>query len=430
MESIDFVSLIGLSLVVLMFLIGSPLAVAFSVGSILILMVSMGMPVPNISQLFFATINDYSLLSMPFFILAGYLLLRSGGMEPLRDFMMAMVGHWPGGLAVATIVFAAFLGSISGSGSACLAIIGTVLVPILVKAGYSRPFASGIAVTASELGLLIPPSLVFIIFGAYNRVSIADLFLGGLGPGLLSAFLMCLAAVWVSRRRRYPLSSKASWQVRRAASIRVIPLLLMPLIVLGGIYSGIVSPTQAASVSVLYTLVIGFWVYGQLTLHGLRDSLVATVKLSSMIYLLYIGGDLFGKTLGYIGLPQLITQSVLDLSLSPLVFLLVVELFLLVMGFFFSSIPMIVIVLPLFLPTVIELGIDPVLYGVLSVFCALIGEITPPFGPQLWIAAPICNEKMGAICREAWIFLGAQTLTLFLTTFFPGIAMTLVEFMR
>ena len=427
MEIIEY---IGIGLMVLLFLMGSPLAIAFSVGSILILTFSMGFPVPNIAQLFFSTINSYTLLAMPFFILAGNLLLRSGGMVPLRNFMNVMVGHWPGGMAVAMIVFAAFLGSISGSAAACLAIIGTVMVPILVKSGYDRPFASGIAVTSAELGMLIPPSLFFIIFGAYNRVSIADLFMAGIGPGLLSAILMCIAAVFISKKRKYTLSSKASFEIRWESGVRVLPILFMPFVVLGGIYSGIFSPTQAASISILYTMIIGFFVYKGLKLKGLTESLVETVKLSSMIYLLYIGGDLLGKTMGYIGLPQAISEWVAAMDLGPLSFLLMIELLLLVMGFFFSSIPMVVIVLPLFMPTVMDLGIDPVFYGVLAIFCSLIGEITPPIGPRLWIAAPICNEKMGAIAREAWVFLGAQTIALILTTFIPGIAMFLVNLMR
>ena len=426
----EIVEYIGIGLMVLLFLMGSPLAIAFSGGSILILTFSMGFPVPNIAQLFFSTINSYTLLAMPFFILAGNLLLRSGGMVPLRNFMNVMVGHWPGGMAVAMIVFAAFLGSISGSAAACLAIIGTVMVPILVKSGYDRPFASGIAVTSAELGMLIPPSLFFIIFGAYNRVSIADLFMAGIGPGLLSAILMCIAAVFISKKRKYTLSSKASFEIRWESGVRVLPILFMPFVVLGGIYSGIFSPTQAASISILYTMIIGFFVYKELKLKGLTESLVETVKLSSMIYLLYIGGDLLGKTMGYIGLPQAISEWVAAMDLGPLSFLLMIELLLLVMGFFFSSIPMVVIVLPLFMPTVMDLGIDPVFYGVLAIFCSLIGEITPPIGPQLWIAAPICNEKMGAIAREAWVFLGAQTIALILTTFIPGIAMFLVNLMR
>jgi C4-dicarboxylate transporter, DctM subunit len=426
----EWVEYVGLGSMLLLFLIGSPLAIAFSVGSIIILVFSMGFPVPNVAQLFFSTINSYSLLAMPFFILAGNLLLRSGGMVPLRDFMKAMVGHWPGGIAVATIIFAAFLGSISGSAAACLAIIGTVMVPIMVRSGYDRPFASGIAVTAAELGLLIPPSLFFIIFGAFNRVSIADLFMAGIGPGLLSAALMCAVAVFISWRRGYELSPKASWSVRLQSTWRVLPILLMPIVVLGGIYSGMFSPTQAASISVLYTLIIGFGFYRRMTLNDLTESLIGTVRLSSMIYLMYIGGDLFGKMLGYIGLPQMISEAVIALDLGPLSFLIVVQLLLLVMGFFFSSIPMVVIVLPLFLPAAMDLGIDPVFYGVLAIFCSLIGEITPPMGPQLWIAAPICGEKMGAIAREAWPFLGAQVVALALVTMFPGIAMVLVEMMR
>ena len=420
----------GLILGLLLFLLGSPLAVAFSVGSIIILLFSAGFPLPNLAQLFFGTINSYTLLAMPFFILAGNLMLRSGGMTPLRDFMTAMVGHWPGGMAVTTIIFAAFLGSISGSAAACLAIIGTVLVPILVSTGYDRPFASGIAVTSAELGMLIPPSLFFIIFGAFNRVSIADLFMAGIGPGLLSAFLMCVVAVIISRRRGYELLPRANWRERGRTFIAVLPIMFMPFVVLGGIYTGIFSPTQAASVSVYYSLILGVLVYRKLTFKDFVDSLVETTRLSSMIYLMFIGGDLFGKTLGYVGTPQLISEWVAAMELGPMGFLLAVEALLLVMGLFFSSIPMVIIVLPLFMPTVMELGIDPVLYGLLAVFCSLIGEITPPIGPQLWIAAPICNEKMGAIAREAWPFLGAQVLALLLATFFPGIAMFLVHLMR
>jgi C4-dicarboxylate transporter DctM subunit len=425
-----WIEYVGLSSVLLLFLMGSPLVIVFSVGSIIILMFSMGLPVPNVAQLFFSTINSYSLLAMPFFILAGNLLLRSGGMLPLRDFMRAMVGHWPGGMAVACIIFAAFLGSISGSAAACLAIIGTVMVPILEKSGYDRPFASGVAVTAAELGMLIPPSLFFILFGAFNRVSIADLFIAGIGPGLLSAFFMCIVAVFISKRRKYSLSPKATLQMRWSTTVHVLPILFMPVVVLGGIYTGVFSPTQAASISVFYTLLIGFFVYKKLTVSDLTASLVNTIRLSSMIYLMYIGGDLFGKTLGYIGLPQMISEWIIQMDLGPLSFLLVVEIILLLMGFFFSSIPMVVIVLPLFLPAAIELGINPVFYGVLSIFCSLIGEITPPFGPQLWIAAPICQEKMGAIAKEAWPFLAAQVLALFLATFFPGICMSLVNLMH
>jgi C4-dicarboxylate transporter DctM subunit len=390
----------------------------------------MNFPVPNVAQLVFGTVNSYSLLAMPFFILAGNLILRSGGMLPLREFMNAMIGHWPGGMAVASITFAAFLGSISGSAAACLAIVGTLLVPMLEDSGYDRPFAAGLGVVAAEIGMLIPPSIFFILLGAYNQISIADLFISGIGPGLLTAFLMCVAAVVICKRRKYRLSPRATWPVRWKAFKRVFVVLLMPLIVLGGIYSGVFSPTQAAAVSVYYAMFMGFIVYRELTWKGFVESLVDTAKLSSMIYLMFIGGDMFGKVLGYIGLPQMIVEWVLSFELGPTSFLLAVEVLLLAMGFLFSSIPMVIVVLPLFIPSARALGIDLVFYGNIAIICALIGEITPPMGPQLWIAAPICKVKMGAIMREAWVFLGCMTLALLLSTFFPQIPMYLVQLMH
>ena len=419
-----------IGLIVFMFISGAPLAIAFAFGSSIIALFVMGMPLKSLAQLFFSSVNSYPLLACPFFILAGNLTLRSGAMPPLKDAIQAMFGHLPGGLAVATIIFGAFLGAISGSSSACLAIIGTVLLPIFVETGYDRAFGAGLAVTAAELGPLIPPSLFFIIFGALNNVSIAELFVAGIGPGLLTAVLMCLVAVWISKRRKYPTIPKSSWAVRWQTFKKIIPLLGMPVVILGGIYGGFFSPTQAASTACLYAVAMSVFVYHGITWKGFVDSVIDTVKISSMIYMLIMGSDIMGRMLAYLEMPQLIAQVVTSMDLGPLAFLLVIDVLLLAMGFFFSSIPMIIIVLPLFLPSVISLGIDPVFYGLLAVMNALIGEITPPFGPQLWIAAPVCKVNMAAIWREAWPFLTAWVVTLILTTFFPWIAMFPVYLLR
>jgi C4-dicarboxylate transporter DctM subunit len=423
----DIALTLGIILLFFLFLSGAPLAIAFCIGGGIIALFQMGLPVSAIAQIAFASINSYPLLAMPFFILAGNIILRSGGMEPLRDFMQAMVGHWPGGLAVAAIIFSAFLGSISGSAAACLAILGIVMVPILVEAGYDRPFASGLAVTSAELGLLIPPSLFFIIFGALNRISIADLFLAGIGPGVLCAILMSIYAVFISKKRKYAIVEKSNIETKLRTGIRAFPVLLMPFVVLGGIYSGIFSPTQAASVSVVYAILIGTSVYRRLSWPDILEAAISTVKLSSMIYIIIIGADLVAKIFAYLEAPQAIAELVVELNLSSLGFLFAVEVLLLVMGFFFSSIMMLVVVLPVFLPSVYELGIDPVLYGTLAMIVTLIGEVTPPMGPQLWLAAPICEEKMGAIARESWGFLGAMVLATFITTLFPSIALFLVK---
>lgn len=426
----DTTTILSLALIVLFFLIGTPLSVTFSIGSIIIMIHTMGFPIGNISQIFYTTISGYPLLAMPFFIFAGNAILSSGGMGHLRDFMNRLVGHLPGGMAVAICIFAAFLGSISGSATACLAIIGTIFVPMLAESGYSRAFASGLAVTSAGLGAVIPPSVFMIIFGASNRISIADLFAAGVGPGLLAALLMCVLTVIISLRRGYYGGKKASTAERLDAFRKALPILLMPIIVLGGIYSGIFSPTQAASVACVYSLLLGVFIYKGITWRVFLNMLVETVRLSSMIYFLVIGGELFGRVLGYVGLPQMISQWVINMHLGPTSFLFAVQALLLVMGFFFSSFPMVVIVLPLFLPSVMALGIDPALYGALAVFCSIIGEVTPPMGPQLWIAAPICKEKIGNIMRESWAFLGVQVLTLGIVTVFPQISLFLVNLMR
>lgn len=415
---------------VLLFLTGAPLAIAFCVGSSIIALFVMGMPFETLAQTFFSGINSYPLLACPFFILTGELIIISGAMGPLRDFMQAMFGHRVGGVAVASIIFAAFLGSVSGSSAACLAILGGVILPIMTDVGYDRPFSSGLCLVSGELGLMIPPSVFFILFGSMNQISIPDLFLAGIGPGLLTAILMCLVAIIISKRRKYPIKRPLPWKARGIMFIRALPVLLMPIVVLGGIYSGIFSPTQAASVSAYYAIIVGLFIYRNLKFHGIIEALIRTVRISSMIYLLVISADIMSRMFGYLEIPQMICDLIISWELGPISFLLVVELFLVLLGFVFIGLPTVIAVLPLFLPTVMALGIDPVLYGVLGIFTCLLSEITPPVGGQLWISVPICGEKMGAIAREGWPFMIAMTLAMLLVTFIPGIATFLVTLSR
>lgn len=426
----DTISSLALISAVIMFLIGTPLTVTFSLSSVIILIYVMDFPIGNVAQLFFSAINGYTLLAMPFFILAGNIILRCDGMRYLRDYMNAVFGARHGGMAVALVIFAAFLGSISGSATACLAVIGTIFVPMLVESGYSRAYVSGLTVVNAGLGAVIPPSVFLIIFGSANRVSIADLFIGGIGPGLLAAFLMILYVLWSSKKRGYRSVVTFTKEEKSKAFWHSLPIMFMPIIVLGGIYSGIFSPTQAASVAVFYSLLISVVCYKGFGWKEFIASIVDTTRLSSMIYFLCVGGELFGKVIGYIGVPQLITEWVVSFNFGPVTFLLAAQALLLLMGFFFSSFPMVIIVLPLFMPSVLELGIDPVLYGILAIFCSIIGEVTPPMGPQLWVAAPICKEKIGNIMRESWAPLGVQIVSLVIVTLCPQICLFLVNLTR
>lgn len=344
--------------------------------------------------------------------------------------MQSWFGQARGGLAVSAVIIGAFLGAVSGSTTACLAIMGTLVLPIMVESGNSRPFGAAVALSAGELGWLIPPSLGLILFGALCRVSIPDLFLSGIGPGLLTALFLAVVAVIISIRRGYPPSPKVGWKARGTSFVRALPLLLMPVVVLGGIYGGIFSPTESAAIACLYTALIGVFFYRKLKFSEIKECLTETLKLSSMIYFLIVCAALFSKMLSFIMLPQALTNLVLGMELGPTGFLIAVTIFLLILGCFFSSIAMVIVILPMFMPAVQQLGIDPVFYGILAMMATCIGEITPPMGPQLWFAEPICKVKMGDIMKETWVFLGAMVLAIFVVLFIPDIAMGLVNLWR
>lgn len=408
-------------------LTGMPLAIGFAITALVISLTMMGLPLPSIAGFAFNSINSFPLLACPFFILAGNLLMVSGGMDPARDFLVTWFGHRTGGLAVSGFLIGAFLGAVSGSSTACLAILGGVLLPIMVSSGYDRPFSAAVCLTSAELGWLIPPSLGFILFGALTHVSIPDLFLGGMSAGLITTLCLIVVAVVIARRRKYPLAPRVSWRERGRTFARAMPMLLMPVVILGGIYGGIFSPTESAAIACFYTLILGVFWYRKMSWKQVGEALKETLKITTMIYFIIAGADLFSKMISFLQLPQALTDLVLSLNLGPTTFLIVVSLFLLVLGFFFSSIAMIIVVLPLFMDSVAMLQIDPVFYGVVAMMCTCIGEITPPMGPQLWFAAPICNVKMGDIIKESWVFLLAMVVPIFVVIYFPELVMSLVN---
>ena len=426
----ELVGWIGVVLLLVLVLGGVPLAFSFIAAAFVIGMFAMNLPLTAIGHLTFESVNSYPLLAAPFFVLAGNLLVQGGALDVLRGLLRALVGNTTGGLPIAAIFLSAVLGAISGSAAACLAILAALMIPIFTSMNYERRFTAGLLVTSAELGLIVPPSIFLILFGAFNRVSIIELFAAGMAAGLLIAILMAITAVLISRKRGYSKMPVLKSGERRKAIQEALPLIGFPVLVLGGIYGGLFSPTESASVAVFYALVLGTAVYRKLTWPGFAEALVKTAKTTGIIYFLVVGADLLARTVGYLEVHTLITNLISDLDLSALGFLLVVNALLLVVGLFFSSLPMVIVILPLFLPAAVALGIDPVLYGVLGVICASIGEITPPFGPQLWLAQPLCGVRMGEILREASGFLLAWLVAVVLITLFPAIILFPVELLR
>lgn len=421
---------IGGTLILL--LIGAPIWVAFLFGGASVLLLDMGVPLQTIAQFAFSSVESYPLLAVPFFVLSGALLVRGGGMTPLRVLVGKTVARRSAGLPALVIVMAAVLGAVSGSSVACMAILAAVMLPLFTSAGLDRAHGAGIIAVASELGLIIPPSVFLIVFGAANQVSIGDLFIGGMSAGILLA--LCMLPFAIPRGRAEIQAAMAAAAPADPLTLgdvaRVVPLLLFPVVILGGIYGGIMSPTESASIAVFYALALGLFVYRGLTFRLLNDALEETVRLTALVYFLLFGADMLARLFSYLELPRAITSLVLDLGLAGGGFMLAVTLFLLVLGMFFSSLPMVVVVLPLLLPTARSLGIDQVYFGIVGVICATLGGLTPPFSPQLWIAGPICGVPMGQILRQALPFIAAWLIGLGLLLAFPQIVTVPVAALR
>lgn len=440
----DLTAILVIAGVLAIVLTGTPIWVAFAIGGAFVVLYGMGVPFATMAQYAFSSFDSYPLLAVPFFILSGALLVNSGGMSALRLVVAGSVSKYQGGLPILVIVIAALLGAVSGSSVACIAILAAVMLPLFKNSGLSREYGAGVIVVAAELGLIIPPSIYLILFGAANQISIADLFSGGLAAGLLLTACMAPVAIWTSRRMARQLPSLPEGAMappqstipatgedaeEKASLLSVVPLLLFPVLILGSIYGGIISPTESASVAVFYSLALGTLVYRKLTWQGFINSLIETARLTALVYLLLFGADMLSRLFIYYGIPGSITSLVLQLDLGPTAFMFVTALFLLVLGFFFASLPMVVVVLPLFVPTVKSLGIDPVYFGIIGVVCATIGGLTPPFGPQLWIAEPLCNVPMGRILKNAIPFLLAWVVGLLIMLVFPAVIEAPVAFL-
>jgi len=423
----------GLAIVIALMVIGVPLWVSFALGAIAVLAFDMGVPTETLAQMAFSSVDSYPLLACPLFVLSGALLVRGGAMEPMQRLIGITIARVHGGLPCLVIVTGAILGAISGSAGACLAILAIVVLPLFQPAGYTRAYGAGIALASAELGLIIPPSIFLILFGAFNQVSIIDLFSGGLAGGLLIAACMLPVAIFMGKRSADAVAMRhrrASDADVRALLLQSAPLLGFPVLVLGGIYGGVFSPTESASVATMYALFLGVAVYRKLSAAEFTNALAETASLTGMIYMIILGADLFSRMLSFMQIPQAISALVVGIELDPTLFLLVVVAFLVFVGFFFSSLPMVVTVLPLFMPTVKSLGIDPVVFGVIGVICASFGEMTPPFGPQLWVAEPLCRVPMGQIFREVLPFLAAWIVALVIMVLFPDLIIWAVHLLR
>ena len=421
--------MIYVAVVILLFclVLGVPVPVSFMASSAwLIFFGGAGGVGYQASQLLpygFTQMNSVSLIAIALFIIAGGIMERGKIGEKLIDLVDVFAGSRRGGLGTVGIISCAVFGSISGAACATLSCIGSIMFPRLRDAGYPRGHAAALMSNASLLGLLIPPSITAVIYGVIANVSIAKLFMGGVVPGLIMAVALMGVEYVISKKRGYHGQEPVSMAKMIQALNRAILALFMPVIILGGIYGGVFTPTEAAVVAVVYGLIVGLYVYKELDYKTTVKVFLNSARSTAVIMYLVATAHIFSYILASEEIPQKITSAMLGISSDPIVVLMLINLALLVVGTFLDNAVAMVLLTPIFYPVISSIGIDPVFFGVIMVLGLAIGQITPPVGLCLFVACDIGKVTIEEISKEVVPWLIVLILVLILVTFSPGMVM-------
>ncbi|WP_273186643.1 TRAP transporter large permease [Hyphomonas adhaerens] len=413
-----------LGLLLLFLLLGIP--IAFVMGGLgLALLMFEGFNPVMIPQALYSSIDSFILLAVPLFLLMSNILLKGGIGKDLFAAAQSWVGHWPGGLGVATILSCALFAAISGSSVATAATIGTVAIPEMLKRGYEKSFIMGLLAAGGTLGILIPPSIILIIYGVAVEESITGLFMAGVGPGLFLVLLFSIYSVGYARfKGQLEVLPRASWGERRKASIGALPVLFLAAAIVLGIYFGVFTPTEAAGIGFVLALIITI-ARGTLTWTKLKEAAAEAMQTTVTIFLIIAGAKIFSKAITLYRIPQDVTTMVTENFTDVGMFLLVVCLILLVMGLFIESLSMLVIMVPVLYPALMTMGVDPIWFGIVFVIMIECALITPPVGLNLFVVQAVGNATLWEVSRGVWPFIIIMLATVAVLYFFPALAMYL-----
>ena len=418
-----FISLFGLML------IGVPVAVSLGASTVLTMLLFTDLDVATIPQLIFDGINKFALMAIPMFILAGNLLSKGGSARRIIDFAKSMVGHLPGGLPMSAIFACVIFAAVSGSSPATVVAIGSIMFVAIKEAGYPKEYAVGGITTAGSLGILIPPSVVMIVYGVTSDTSIAKLFMAGVVPGLMLGGMMIAQTYFGAKRLGFKATTPEPWSERIKKFFRAFWALLIVVVVIGGIYGGIFTPTEAAAASAIYALIISLFVYKDIKFKDLWDICLESAITTAMIFFIIANAFVFAYLLATENIPQTIADSILAANIGKIGFLIIVNILLFIMGQFMEPSSVVMIMVPLLLPIATALGVDPVHFGILLIVNMEIGMITPPVGLNLFVASGLTGMNL----KDVIVSCLPWTLTLFigliLVTYIPEISLWLPNLM-
>ena len=419
--------LVLLIVFVLLLLLSVPISISIAVASIatILTVLPFDMAIFTAAQKLVTGIDNFSLLAVPFFILAGILMTNGGIAERLVNFAKVLVGRMPGSLAHTNVVGNMLFGSISGSSVASAVAIGGVMGPMEKKEGYDPRFSAAANIASAPTGLLIPPSQTLIIYSlASGGTSIAALFIAGYLPGILWGLLCMVVAFIIAKRNKYPVPQRVPFKIAFKTFLDAIPSLMLIVIVIGGILAGIFTATEAAAVAVVYTVILSF-AYKAVKIKDLPGIIMESVVLTCMIMLLVAASGVMSWVMSFTGIPQVISELLLGISDNPIIILLIMNLFLLIIGTFMDITPAVLIFTPIFLPIVTGFGMDPVHFGIMLVMNLCVGNITPPVGSALFAGVSVAKLDLEDVIKPMLPFYGAIIVALLLVTYIPEISMTL-----
>ena len=416
-----FIGLIGL------LLLGVPIAISLGFTSLAFITLATEDPATVVAQKLFDTMEHTTLLAIPFFILSSHFLTTGGVSARLIEFAKALVGWMRGGLAMAAVVSCMFFAAISGSSPATVVAIGSIMIPGMVSAGYDKSFAVGVIATAGSLGILIPPSIPMIVYADAVEESVGKMFVAGIIPGIFMGSFLLLVTWLYARKTNMPCEPWHGWKHLFHAFARAFWGLLLILIVVGGIYGGIFTPTEAAAVAAVYSAFIALFVHRDMGFKDVPQVMLAAAKMTSMLMFIIACAMIFAHVLTEEQLPQMLAAKVVEQDLSPWAFLLMVNIILWFAGDFMEPSAILLILAPLFHPIAISLGIDPIHLGIIMTTNMEVGMITPPVGLNLYVAAGLAGMSLGAVTKAALPWMIVLIIALLVITYVPWFSLVLVS---
>lgn len=409
--------LVLLASFILFLVLGASVASAMIVSAVLSLMVN-GLPMTIMAERVLSGINSYTLLAVPFFIFAAVIMNRAGLTDRLLEVARCFVGHFRGGTAQVDVLASIFFAGMSGSATADAASQGRILIPHMKKEGYDAGFAAGVNSASATIGAIIPPSITMVIYGSVTNISVGALFLAGIIPGLLVGLALMAMVTFLSARRGYPRQPYMPWKDRWQPIFIAFPALLAPVIILGGIFTGATTPTEAGVVACVYGLFLGFFVYRELKVKDIMPLLAETVEATAVPVYIIGAGSVFGFALTMSGFGFMVQDMMAGLVQGPTAFLLVVIAIFMLVGLFVEGTAAMLIFVPVFMPMVQQFGIDQLQFAIIVIITLLIGTITPPVGLQLFIAADIA--KLSVFKVDIWPFVAIMLVVVLAIVFAPG----------